>query len=122
MIKSYKDLKVHQAAFSLAMELCWLTRKFPKEEIHSLRSQVVRCSRTVSANISEGWAKREYEAVFKQQLINALGSNAETENWLNYAIECKYIEQSVFERVLKQNDEIGKMLTKLHKNWTTYEK
>jgi four helix bundle protein len=122
MIKSYKDLKLHQEAFALAMEIFWLTRKFPREEIYSLTSQIVRSSRSVSANISEGWAKREYEAVFKQQLITALGSNSETEDWLNYALECKYLTTSDFENLIIKNDRVGKMLTQLHKNWKTYEK
>ena len=72
MIKSYKDLDVHKESFKLAMELFWLTRRFPKEELFSLTSQIVRSSRSVSANICEGWAKRKYDAIFKQHLIHSL--------------------------------------------------
>lgn len=122
MIKSYKDLKVHQEAFALAMEIFWITRKFPKEEIYSLTSQIVRSSRSVSANITEGWAKRTYDSVFKQQLITALGSNAETDDWLNNALECKYISISDFKNLIAKNNSVGKMLTQLHKNWKSYEK
>lgn len=122
MIKSYKDLEVHREAFGLAMEIFWLTRKFPKEEVYSLTSQIVRSSRSVSANISEGWAKRAYDAVFKQHLISALGSNSETEDWLNYALECQYLSKEVFDSLLERNNKIGKMLTKLHQNWKNYDK
>ncbi|MGB5818198.1 MAG: four helix bundle protein [Saonia sp.] len=122
MIKSYRDLDVHKEAFALAMEIFWTTRKFPKEEAYSLTSQIVRSSRSVSANISEGWAKRTYDAVFKQHLINALGSNSETEDWLTYALECKYITKKVFEDFTTKNDKVGRMLTKLHQNWKNYEK
>jgi len=121
MIKSYKDLKVHQEAFSLAMNIFWRTRKFPKEEMYSLTSQIVRSSRSVSANINEGWSKRMYEAVFKQQLVTALGSNGETQDWLDYAFACKYLAQEEYSRFSKQNSQIGKMLTKLYQNWKSYE-
>lgn len=121
MIKSYKDLKVHQEAFSLAMAIFWRTRKFPKEEMYSLTSQIVRSSRSVSANISEGWGKRNYEAIFKQQLVNALGSNSETQDWLDYALACEYISKEEHGQFSLKNNNIGKMLTKLYQNWKSYE-
>jgi len=117
MIKSYKDLKVHKESFSLAMDIFWITRKFPKEEIYSLTSQIVRSSRSVSANISEGWAKRTYDSVFKQHLIHSLGSNSETEDWLDYSLQCKYISKEVYDTLIEKNNRIGRMLTKLHQNW-----
>jgi len=121
MIKTYKDLEVYKRSFNLAMKVFWLTRKFPKEEIYSLTSQINRSSRSISANISEGWAKRTYEPVFKQHLIHALGSCSETENWLALALECKYLDQSVYNDINNELDQIGKMLNKLHQNWKNYE-
>jgi four helix bundle protein len=99
------------------MDIFWLSRKFPKEEVYSLTSQITRSSRSVSANITEGWAKRTYESVFKQHLIHSLGSCSETENWLKFALECKYIDQKQFDKLKFENDEVGKMLFSLHKNW-----
>ena len=122
MIKSYKDLEVYQRSFKMAMDIFWMTRKFPKEEIYSLTSQITRSSRSVSANISEGWAKRNYEAVFKQHLIHALGSCTETENWLRFAQECQYINQETFDAMAEEIDQIGKMLNVLHQNWKSYGK
>ena len=121
MIISYKDLTVHKEAFSLAMDIFWRTRKFPKEEIYSLTSQIVRSSRSVSANICEGWGKRAYEAVFKQQLVNALGSNSETRDWLDYDQACEYISEEEYIQFSERNDKIGKMLTKLYQNWKSHE-
>ena len=82
----------------MAMDIFWLTREFPKQEVYSLTSQIVRSSRSVSANITEGCAKREYENVFKQHLIHALGSNSETENWLDFAYECKYLTEEDYKQ------------------------
>jgi len=122
MIQSYKDLEVYKRSFKLAMDIFWVTRKFPKEEIYSLTSQLTPSSQSVSANISKGWAKRKYESVFKQHLIHSLGSCSETENWLLFAFECNYIDKNIFQTLKKEVDEIGKMLNKLHQNWTSYEK
>jgi len=117
MIRSYKDLEVYQRSFKLAMDIFWITKDFPKEEVYSLTSQITRSSRSVSSNIAEGWARRTYEATFKQFLVIALGSNAETENWLKFALECKYISDSQFEKLVDEVNQIGKMLHSLHQNW-----
>lgn len=117
MIQSYKDLEVYQLSYKVAMDIFFLSRKFPKEEVFSLTSQIVRSSRSISANITEGWAKREYENVFKQQLVNALGSCAETQNWLSFAKDCGYIIKEEFTLFDNQLTTIGKMLNKLHQNW-----
>jgi len=120
MIKSFRDLEVHKRSFRMAMDIFWLTKQFPKEEIYSLTSQIVRSSRSISANVSEGWAKRKYEPVFKQHLIHALGSCTETENWLDFVLECKYIDNPTYRKLTEEIDQIGKMLNKLHQNWKSY--
>ena len=122
MIQSYKDLEVYKRSFKLAMDIFWMTKDFPKEEMYSLTSQITRASRSVSLNIVEGWAKRQYESVFKQHLIHALGSNSETESCLLFALECKYINQDTYDRFVDEVDQIGKMINKLHQNWTSYGK
>lgn len=122
MIQSHKDLEVYKRSFKLAMDIFWLSKDFPKEEVYSLSSQITRASRSVSLNITEGWAKRQYENVFKQHLIHALGSNSETESCLAFAFECKYIEKETYKKLIDEIDQIGKMINKLHQNWISYGK
>src|SRR5438128_2718806 len=95
-ITSYKDFEAHQLSYELAMDIFKSTRKFPKEEVYSLTSQIVRSSRSISSNIAEGWAKREYENVFKQHLVTSLGSCSETDNWLSFAKDRGYISEAEF--------------------------
>jgi len=121
MIKSYKDLDVYNLSYELAMDIFEITQQFPKEEQYSLTSQIIRSSRSVSANITEGWAKRNYENYFKQHLVHALGSNAETENWIKFAKDCKYLSADEADSLNNKLNQIGKMLTKLHQNWQTFE-
>jgi four helix bundle protein len=90
-IRSYRDLQVYQYSYSLAMEVFHLTKTFPKEEMYSLIDQLRRSSRSVAANIVEGWAKRHYENVFKRHLLDSIGSCDETKLWLDIALDCRYI-------------------------------
>ena len=117
MIKSYQDLDVYQLSYSIAMEIFGLTRIFPKEELYSLTSQIIRSSRSISSNIVEGWAKRTYENKFKVHLVDALGSCAETQNWITFAKDCNYITTENYNSFKNKLDQVGKMLTKLHQNW-----
>jgi four helix bundle protein len=119
MIKSYKDLDVYKVSYEIAMRIFWESKKFPKDELYSLTSQVVRSSRSISANIVEGWSKRHYENKFKVHLIDALGSTGETQNWISFAKDCGYLQTDEYLKYEDQLDYIGKMLTKLHQNWET---
>ena len=122
MIKSYKDLDVYNLSYQLAMDIFFLTKKFPKEEIYSLTSQIVRSSRSISGNIVEGWAKRIYPKKFKTQLVDALGSSAETQNWISFAKDCGYISDNQYQDYSDKLEQIGKRLTKLHQNWKSIPK
>ncbi|MEG9327928.1 four helix bundle protein [Salinimicrobium catena] len=122
MIKSFKDLDIYQESYALAMEIFRETRQFPKEETFSFTSQIVRTSRSVAANIFEGWSKRQYEQIFKQQLVNALGSNGETETWLDFALDCNYLSKEVHGQLREKNEIVGKKINRLHQNWKNYGK
>lgn len=121
MIKSFKDLEVYNSSYALAMEIFHLTKRFPKEELYSLSSQIIRSSRSISSNIVEGWAKRIYENKFKLHLIDSLGSTAEIQNWISFAKDCNYIGEDEFNSLTEKLDHIGRMITKLHQNWKTKE-
>lgn len=117
MIQSYKDLDVYNLSYALAMDVFVLSKKFPKEELYSLTSQIIRSSRSISSNVVEGWAKRVHVKKFKLHLIDALGSTSETQDWISFAKDCGYISNDEFDAYVDRLDRIGKMLFKLHKNW-----
>jgi four helix bundle protein len=54
MSGSYRDLIAWQKAKSLALDVYRCTRRFPKEEIYGLRSQMRRAVVSVPSNIAEG--------------------------------------------------------------------
>jgi len=69
-INSVRDLEVYKLAFESAMEIFEISKSFPKEEIYSLTDQIRRSSRSVCANLAEGWRKRRYKAVFVNKLVS----------------------------------------------------
>jgi four helix bundle protein len=110
VINSFRDLIVYQKAFKLALEIFELSKKFPAEEKYSLTDQIRRSSRSVATNIAEAWAKRTYEKHFVSKLSDSLAEEYETEAWLDFSMEFKYLEPSLHERLLKEYDEIRRIL------------
>lgn len=119
MIKTVFDLEVFRISYQLAMEIFNLSRYFPKEERYSLTDQVVRSSRSISANIAEGWGKRVYESEFKKHLIYGMGSLEETKVWLYFAKDCLYLPGEKFVDLNAKCDELGSRVYKLYENWRT---
>ena len=115
-VGSFKDLIVYQKAYKLAMEIFEISKKFPKEETYSLTDQVRRSSRSVTSCIAESWAKRRYEKAFINKLTDSLGEEYETEGWLDYSHDCKYINQETHARLLNEYDEVRKMLISMINN------
>jgi 23S rRNA-intervening sequence protein len=62
-IRSYKDVRVYQAAIEAAMRVFELTKKFPAEERFSMVDQMRRSSRSVCSNNGEAWRKRRGQLV-----------------------------------------------------------
>jgi four helix bundle protein len=92
-IRSYKDLRVYQAAIEAAMRVFELTKKFPTEERYSMVDQMRRSSRSVCSNIGEAWRKRRYPAHFKSKLSDSEGEAEETRVWADLALRCGYLSK-----------------------------
>lgn len=92
-IRTHQDLEVYRSAYAASMKIFWLSKKFPREEIYSLTSQIRWSSRSVSASICEAWRKRRYQGAFVSKLSDAETEAAETQVWVQYAVDCKYLER-----------------------------
>jgi len=115
-VGSFKDLIVYQKAYKLAMEIFEISKSFPKEEKYSLTDQIRRSSRSITSCIAESWAKRRYEKAFVSKLTDSLGEEYETECWLDYTKDSKYIHIETHERILSEYDEVRKMLISMINN------
>ena len=111
-IKSYRDLLVWQQAMDLAVGCYKLSKKFPKEDLFGLTSQLRRSSASVAANIAEGHG-RESSATFIQYLRISQGSLKETETHIILAGQLELGSKQELKLALASCDEIGKMLRSL---------
>jgi four helix bundle protein len=93
-IRSYKEVRVYQAAIEAAMRIFEITKRFPPEERFSMVDQMRRSSRSVCTNIAEAWRKRRYPAHFASKLSDSEGEAEETRVWLELAFRCGYITKT----------------------------
>ncbi len=107
---SFRDLTVYKKAFELAMEIFEISKSFPKEEAYSLTDQIRRASRSVCTCISEAYRKRKYKAYFISKSSDADMENSETQVWLDFAFNCKYLSKTDYMRLLNKSEEVGKLL------------
>lgn len=115
IIKSHKELDVYQLAFKSSMGIFKITGAFPKEEVYSLTPQIRRSSRSVSANIAEAFRKRRYEKAFILKLSDSEAEAAETQVWLDYSLECKYISDAEYVKLFNDYDNIiGKLVNMIN--------
>jgi four helix bundle protein len=120
-IRSHKDLEVFNLAYTLAMEVFRLTARFPKEERYALFDQMRRSSCSVCGNIVEGFAKRRYEAVFKNSLNDSLGESEETKLWLDFALDCGYIQADEHKMLIIGYKQVSSMLWTLMTKWRSFQ-
>jgi four helix bundle protein len=109
-VESHRDLEVWQRGRNLATQLFGLSKAFPKEETYSLTDQMRRSSRSVTANIAEAWQKRRYEAAFINKLTDSAAEAAETQDWLLYAADCGYVDESLAHRLIVDYEGVLKTL------------
>ncbi len=112
-IRTFRDLRVYQAAMDLAMEIFELTKNFPKEETYSLVDQIRRSSRSVCTNLSEAWRKRRYRAAFVSKLSDSESESAETQVLLEFAFRCRYVEKETFEKLDERYEHVLSQLVRM---------
>ena len=115
-IRHFRDLDVYRRAFDAAIEIFQMTKGFPSEEKFSLVDQIRRSSRSVCANLAEGWRKRKYMAVFKNKVTDSMQEASETQCWLEFCLACKYIDKDTFNKVDNEYEQLISMLNSMEMN------
>lgn len=96
--------------------MCYqMTKRFPKNEIYGLASQLQRAAVSVPANIAEG-RQRQHSKEFLQHLSIAYGSLAEMETHIQIAERLNYIDEDSTNKVLDKTAELGRMLNGLRRS------
>jgi len=120
VVRTYSDLLVYQQAYRLALDVSKLTKEFPRQEQFELGRQLRNCSRSVAANIVEGWAKRNSAAEFKRHLMIAIGECAETKFWIDLASDEQFVQSKEAGALGSEYGKLGFMLHNLWKEWRKF--
>ena len=107
---TYSDLEVFKKSYKLAMDIFEISKSFPSEEKYSLTDQLRRSSRSVCTNFGEAYRRRKYPAHFVSKLDDSDAENTETEIWLKFSMDCKYITELVFYDLKERCAEVGRLL------------
>ena len=114
-VRSYRDLIVWQRAMTLAEDVYTATRKFPKEEIYGLTSQMRRAAVSVVSNIAEGQA-RQGRGELLQFLGIASGSLAELGTQMTLAARLGFLAPDIDQSLSELIAEVGRLLNALRKS------
>lgn len=107
---NYRDLLAYKKAYEVAMRIFQLTKSFPAEEKYSLIDQIRRSSRSVCTNLSEAYKRRRYKDYFLSKLNDSETENTETEVWLEFSLDCKYLKKEDHQILIQLNNEAAKLI------------
>lgn len=109
MSKNFKDLEVWQKARLLRNDISKMTKSFPKDEKFKLIDQMIRASRSVTANIAEGYGRFHYQENI-QFCRHSRGSLTELQDPLTVALDETYLSVEVEIELNKKIEECIRML------------
>jgi four helix bundle protein len=108
---SFENLKVYRDSLQFAKDIYRLTKKFPKDEIFGLTSQLRRAASSVVLNIAEGSGLTKSE--FKNFLRRARGSIYECIPILAIAQDTKYVSEEEHKQLYERCDTLARSISAL---------
>ena len=108
-MKSFRELRVWQAAMILVKNVYRLTQDFPKQEMYGLTSQIRRAAVSIPSNIAEGHT-REHLREYLHHLSMAQASLAELETQLEIAVRLRYLLTRTVEHIQSDINSLGKQM------------
>ncbi len=108
-MRNFKDLKIWQKGFAIAVNSFKLVSTFPKEEKFGISSQITRAAVSIPANIAEG-SSRTSEKDYNRFIEISLGSSFETETQILIAKAVHFGDAELLNKILLDLDEEQKML------------
>lgn len=115
-VPAFEKLIVFQKAYRLSLDVHRASLGFPVIEQYALGDQIRKASKSICANIAEGFGKqRQSTAEFKRFLMVAMGSADEMRVWSRYCYDLGYIDEQTWFSWRDAYHEIARMLQGLHK-------
>lgn len=109
-MRDFRELKVWQKAHQLTLSVYKATRRFPKDEMYGLTSQMRRAGTSITANIAEG-SGRGTDPEMVRFLQIAMGSATELEYLLLLARDLAYLNEMIHDHLTNEATQVKRMLT-----------
>ncbi len=119
-IKSYRDIEAYKRAKALIVPIHQLAAGLPPHERFDLSDQMRRASKSVVANIVEGYSHKDTPGKAKQFWRIAMGSADEMVEHLETAVALLYISQPDCASCIEEYRIVAKQLYKLIHAWRTF--
>ncbi len=111
-MKHFTELRAWHTGIELVKEIYALTKKFPKEEMFGMTSQVRRSSTSILANLAEGFSRFAYADRAHKYIISR-GECSETEAFLHIAISLDFLSASDCQNAMQLVENERKMISGL---------
>ncbi len=113
-VVSFEDMEVFQRAYRASLEVHRVSLTFPAAEQYALADQMRRASKSICANIAEGYGRqKKSKPEFRRYLQMAIGSGDEMRVWLRYCLDLGYIKEASWRQWRDEYQIIVKMLQSL---------
>ena len=119
-IKSYRDLDVYKRAKALVVPMHQLVASFPDIERYGLCDQMRQASKSVVANIVEGYSHKDTPGKAKQYWRSSMGSANEMVEHLETAADLGYAPQDACQPHIDAYTVVAKQLNRLIQTWRSF--
>ena len=108
-MQDFKKTFIWQKSFKLNGKIYEISKKFPKDELFALTSQIKRASTSICSNIAEGCGRTSNKD-FANFLHIAFGSLKEVECQILIAEREKYVSNEEYSNIQENINELSAMM------------
>ena len=113
----FEELDVFQRAYKISLEIHRASLTFPQLEQYALADQIRRASKSICANLAEGFGKQsQSKAEFNRYILISIGSSDEMRVWIRYGLDLGYLNEEQWMHWRDEYEQISKMLQGLSKS------
>jgi four helix bundle protein len=110
-LRGFEDLEVFRRAYRVSLEVHRRSLEFPAIEQRALAGQIRRASKSICANLVEGFGRQGWsKPEFRRFVMMATGSADEMQVWVLYCRDLGYVDSDTAERWQGEYREIARML------------
>ena len=110
-VHRFEDLEAFKRAYKVSLDVHRVSMTMPSIEQYALADQLRRASKSICANLAEGFGKQsQSKAEFRRFIQMSIGSADEMRVWIRYCLDLGYIDETCWRAWRDEYEEIAKML------------